>query len=184
MPTILPPTATTFQWADDVYTFDLKLGQIRELEEKCKASVFVVLGRLFRQEAFIDDIRETIRLGLIGGGTPASRAWVLVSRYVEGQPLAENLPHAMRIMGALAYGAPQEAVEDSPDPTQAATPTGASTSPPSMAAAPSSASLLDKSTTLPSGSGSPSSKAGTKRKAASKSPSRPASPNTTIVSPG
>jgi len=54
----------------------------------------------------LDDVRETIRLGLIGGGMPASAALALVQRYVDPVPLLENVPAARAIVQVLLVGAP------------------------------------------------------------------------------
>lgn len=170
-------TATQFQWGDDVHVFDLKLGQVRELEDKCKAGVFVVLGRLFGRTCSYDDIRETIRLGLIGGGKTPSQAWQLVTRYVDERPIAESLPVAMAIIAGLAHGAPEETADEA-NPQSAAPATAESTSPPSMEAPPSSASSRAPSINSQFGNGARSSTAGTKRMAVSPKPSRRRSKST------
>lgn len=46
----------------------------------------------------VDDVRETIRLGLIGAGTTPTEAWLLVSRYVDGVPLTECIGVASEIL--------------------------------------------------------------------------------------
>lgn len=46
----------------------------------------------------VDDIRETIRLGLIGAGTTPTEAFLLVSRYVDNVPLTENVGIASEIL--------------------------------------------------------------------------------------
>lgn len=102
--------------------FRLAIGQLRELQEACKAGPATILARLmsFQPQAedvkrprsadyetgeldpdFLsdwniysllrnvggdwrtDDVRETLRLGLIGGGETPTNASVMVARYVD-----------------------------------------------------------------------------------------------------
>jgi hypothetical protein len=46
----------------------------------------------------IDDVREPIRLGLIGAGTTPTEAYILVSRYVDNVPLTECIGVASEIL--------------------------------------------------------------------------------------
>jgi hypothetical protein len=79
-------------FGDGTYTFRLGLGEIEELERKCDLGIFRIVGRLAPQarEAKLVEIMETLRLGLIGGGTMPVEALALVKRYVEERPLDEN----------------------------------------------------------------------------------------------
>jgi hypothetical protein len=128
----------TFDWADDRYAFQLKLGQIRELEEKCNAGLLQILHRLEGHVWRLDDVRETIRLGLIGGGTKPDDALKLIRRYVDRQPLFESVVPAKAILSAVLVGVPDdppkkaEAAKETSQPAE----TAASPSPPSMAPAP------------------------------------------------
>lgn len=53
------------------------------------------------------DIAETIRLGLVGGGMKAPDAVVLVRRYVLAAPIEHNVPLALDILGAALVGSPE-----------------------------------------------------------------------------
>jgi hypothetical protein len=97
-------------WADGEYRFRLPIGQLRELQEKCKAGPPEVFFRLQANVWRVDDIRETIRLGLIGGGMQPTQALSLVTRYVDARPLMENYEPAMQIIGTALLGA----VDDQP----------------------------------------------------------------------
>ena len=57
----------------------------------------------------MDDLRETIRLGLIGGGMDPLDALVLVKRYVDDRPLMENVLPAWRILSAALMGPEDDA---------------------------------------------------------------------------
>lgn len=91
-------------FGDDNYEFRLGVEQIRELERKTEAGVYQVFRRIVGGSWFADDVRETIRLGLIGGGTEAVKALRLVRTYVDGKPLADAAPLATRILQSALFG--------------------------------------------------------------------------------
>lgn len=61
-------------FGDGRYLFSLKVPQLEELERICKASIFKIVHRMIGMDASITEIRETIRLGLVGGGMAPIRA--------------------------------------------------------------------------------------------------------------
>lgn len=79
----------TLEWADGEYTFALKAKQIEELEHIIDEGVGRICVRVFgRVDYSYKHLRETIRLGLIGGGTDAVTAKRLVETYVDGAPIS------------------------------------------------------------------------------------------------
>lgn len=93
------------EWADGTYRFRLGFKELAELQAKTGVGI----SKLFRLLGYEDDwnevyVAETIRLGLIGGGTPALDAKRLTKTYVEGFPLATNAKLAFAIAGAVMYG--------------------------------------------------------------------------------
>jgi hypothetical protein len=76
----------------------------RELEEKTNAGPMRLFTRIRTGDFRADDIRETIRLGLIGGGKTPSQAYNLMSRNFDKAPLAEHAPLALDILLAGLYG--------------------------------------------------------------------------------
>lgn len=97
-----------FDFADGHYKFRLLVGQLRELDEKCLCGPEEMYHRLEAGAWRYPYIVETIRLGLIGGGTSPDKARNLVRDYVEKRPLLENVRPAMDILAALLVGAPDE----------------------------------------------------------------------------
>lgn len=91
-------------WADGTYMFRLPVNQLIELEEKCSAPFTVVYSRLTEGRYSITDVRETIRLALIGGGLEPTEAVKLVRRYVDERPKASNLPFARAALAATLFG--------------------------------------------------------------------------------
>jgi hypothetical protein len=133
-------TEIDLQFADGQYLFKLGLAQIRELQDKTGTGIGALYARVLQgrigdrlvegHPAFaayhVDDLRETVRQGLIGGRggrvddadvlvTPL-RANELVERYLDAMPLAEQWNLAAAILFALVEG---YADEESPRDEQA-----------------------------------------------------------------
>lgn len=128
-PAEFTPNFIWLDFADGEYLFRLPIGMIAELQTKCDAGVGLIFQRLMKGrypddgqvifnplEAIFkyQDITETIRLGLIGGGealvdgkkvkvSPAD-AIRLIRTYVEPRPLLENWSIAAAIAIACMVG--------------------------------------------------------------------------------
>lgn len=100
----------TFDWADGTYKFRLALGEIRELQEKTKIGPRRLYLRILAGDWLIDDLREPIRLGLIGGGMSPPKALDLVRRYVDGRPALESMEPSVRILAAFLTGVSDDPV--------------------------------------------------------------------------
>lgn len=96
----------TIDWADGTHTFRLPIAQIEELQEKTDCGPYFLFNRIVTGQWRIADLRETIRLGLIGGGMEPPKARTLVERYVDNRPYAESIKPAQAILGAALIGAP------------------------------------------------------------------------------
>jgi len=121
------------------------LAIIEKLERVCGAGMGEILGRLqgrgfnamtgmpdpvFRHA----DIRETIRLGLVGAGATDAEATEWVIEAIDGRPIAPHLGLAAAIMTAYAFGvddalgksdgAAGEAAAPAPDGSSPATSAG------------------------------------------------------------
>lgn len=119
----------TTDWADGTYTFRLTVAGAIELEQKCDAPIAVISARLQSGAYRVSDLRETIRLGLIGGGKSPVEALTVVRNYVDERPLAESWAVARLVMGGLMFGfeeAPlgkaEAAPTTAPEPPPASTP--------------------------------------------------------------
>lgn len=98
----------SFDWADGLHVFRLGIGQLRELQEKVDAGPAFILGRLADGSWRVDDLIQTLRLGLIGGGMAPAEAVKLVRRYVEERPLLESIIPAQLVLSAVLTGSPDE----------------------------------------------------------------------------
>lgn len=153
-------------WGDGDHDFNIaKIGQIFELQDKCGCGLMEIFNRLREGRWRFEDIRETLRLGLIGGGKSPAEALVLTKRYVDERPFAENTQAAMTILMAAIVGPPGEeqpekkagADRDEKSSIQK----GELSDPPSMPSAPASAGGPGKPGTQHSSSSHPASTAST-----------------------
>ena len=120
-----------------------KVGLILDLEEKCKAGISEIAGRLEGGTWYLNDVRETIRLGLIGGGKTPERAMAAVRRHVDENPLGVHVLLAYEILKTTIFGVPDDPVgkgtpAEAKD-TGSTTTTDASDAPQSSVSAPASA---------------------------------------------
>jgi hypothetical protein len=101
--------SVTLTFGDGEHLFRLALGELRELQEKCDAGPQEIARRLQGGTWRIDDVREPIRLGLIGGGMKPADAYVTVKRYVDERPAwAENALVAFSVLAAAIVGVEEE----------------------------------------------------------------------------
>jgi len=124
----------TTDWADGTYTFRLTPTLAIELEQKCDAPFAVIHHRLQTGTYKIADVRETIRLGLIGGGKTPVESLRLTRQYVDERPFAESWQIARLISGALMFGfevEPLGKAEAAPKDQSASTPPISTATPPS-----------------------------------------------------
>lgn len=107
-------------FGDGTYKFRLAWGQLAGLQESCGAGPYIIRDRLITGAWRLNDIRETIRYGLIGGGLEPIAALNKVREYVEGRPPVENLELALAVISAGLMGAPEEKVGETPaaNPTE------------------------------------------------------------------
>lgn len=118
-------------FADGTYTFRLAIGGLEELQEKTNVGPMVLLRRLLAGEWRVADLRETIRIGLIGGGMAPQEARKLVDRYVDAGGLLEAVPIATGIVGAALQGVDDEKVGSSGEASAAGAETEATDASPS-----------------------------------------------------
>lgn len=98
----------TLPFGDGDKTFRLAWGELIKLQEACDAGPFVIYRRLMVGQWKMEDIANTIRLGLIGGGMEPGKALAFVRDYVEARPPLESVPLAQGILGVALQGAPDE----------------------------------------------------------------------------
>ncbi|WFU76594.1 gene transfer agent family protein [Bradyrhizobium sp. CB2312] len=101
-------TAYTIFFGDGEHAFKLTPAVIGELETKCGSGIGMIANRLFSRNFAQADVTETIRLALIGAGTPPKRAHEFIVAYVDGRPLIETYELAAKILERVLFGNPSE----------------------------------------------------------------------------
>lgn len=107
--------------------FELRIGEIGELERHCDAGIGAILVRLATMNFKASDIRETVRLGLMGGGETEAEATHLTLYYVDKRPLGDSLQLASDIVNACVNGV----VDEGKEPGETERSANPATSPPS-----------------------------------------------------
>lgn len=95
-------------FGDGRHDFQLKIGQLEELQEKTDAGPEELLDRLMSGKWRVADLREPLRLGLIGAGTEPISALLLVDRYASPGNLITHKSLVINVLSAALIGAPDE----------------------------------------------------------------------------
>jgi hypothetical protein len=77
------PSAPLIAWPQGEHAFWLNLGELRALEAACDAGFMLIWTRMISSQPRVDDVYQTIRLGLIGGGMPSEKANALTAKAFE-----------------------------------------------------------------------------------------------------
>jgi hypothetical protein len=103
---------TVLNWEGGEHSFKLGIGQLRALQAATDVGPLFLLGRIAGSQWFVDDIIETVRLGLIGGGMTEIEAKRLVDRvFIENTPsIYRGSLLAVRILRNAVTGEPDDPV--------------------------------------------------------------------------
>lgn len=129
----------TMFWGDEEYKFRYAIGQFRELQEKVNErrtrigapliGPMALLSTLRANDAWPDDVRDVLRIGLVGAGMQPKDAQAKLIRYFDNRPLLENMLPAFTVLFAGLVGDPAEKIaEDDAKKKTAETPTSQSSS--------------------------------------------------------
>lgn len=116
-------SSITLTWAGGEDDFDLRLQHLRALQNACDAGPAFILNRLRSGEWHVEDVIETLRFGLEGGGKTKQEARALVTKHVEERPITLSVLAAQMVLMAALYGNG----EDVDDPVGEAKGEGATT---------------------------------------------------------
>lgn len=95
-------------WGGEERLFRLPIGRIRAIQEKCDAGLPELLRRYITQAWMIDDVREVILQGLIGGGLDNQTATKAVLAYFDDTPIQPHVTVAQAIVAAAIVGVDDE----------------------------------------------------------------------------
>jgi hypothetical protein len=124
-------------FGDGPHDFQLRISELEELQELTDAGPEEIFHRVSEGRWRVADLRETIRLGLKGGGMAPLQARAMVDRYAEAGELAALKSLVTAILAAALVGAPDEdepsgEMQGESDPSPAES-SGSQTSTPSAA---------------------------------------------------
>ena len=102
-------------FGDGEKTFALPPDQIQELQRKIGAGIGVIYTRVMSGQFEFADLMETIRLGLVGGGTSPKDAQALVDAYARPTPIIESFQLAADILEVAWSGKVEAPAPDSQD---------------------------------------------------------------------
>lgn len=97
-------------WAGDARKFRLGIAELLALQEKRDSGPLEIVNRLQFGTWRIEDIQETIRIGLIGAGVDLKTARSLVEENVREGRISANVLIAQAILLNALAGDPQEQV--------------------------------------------------------------------------
>lgn len=111
----------TAPFGDKAYDFRLGIAELVEHDRLCDAGPEHVLQALFDGSWRVPYIRETIRLGLIGGGMDPMTALVMTDTYAGPGSFMGLKSLASNILAAAIMTPPEEPDEASPGELQGET---------------------------------------------------------------
>ena len=102
-------------WPGGEHPFRLGIEELRALQQKTDCGPEFLLMRLRSGQWHVDDLAETLRLGLIGGGMDQNAALKVVRDAFERTPMIAFKVPALTVLMAGVYGPAEDpAGEDSP----------------------------------------------------------------------
>jgi len=111
----------TLVWGDGENKFRFAIGEFRELQEKINGrrvaigapmvGPMALLKLLRANDAWPDDIRDVLRIGLVGAGMPIKDAHRKLLTYFDAKPPLESVLVAHTVLLAGLAGAPGDEIE-------------------------------------------------------------------------
>jgi hypothetical protein len=108
--------AISLFWGDGEQSFRFGIGQFRELQENVNRRRLAIgaapvgpmslLNALRGNDAWPDDVRDVLRIGLIGGGMKPQEAHLKMVNYFDAVPPLENMKPAFVVLLAGLAGPP------------------------------------------------------------------------------
>lgn len=90
--------AVELNWVGGEHPFHLRIGELRRLDDACKDGVYAAFGRMGAMQPRVDDVLETIRLGLIGGGMDKDEAAKLTRKAEEQYGVGDLIVTARTVL--------------------------------------------------------------------------------------
>lgn len=98
----------TLAFGGEERLFRLPLGRLRALQEKTDCGPLELLQRYAMSTWRVDDVREAILQGLMGGGLPSHQATSIVMANFDDMPIMGHVAIAQAIVAAAVVGVGDE----------------------------------------------------------------------------
>lgn len=98
----------TLAFGGEERLFRLPLGRLRALQEKTDCGPLELLQRYAMSTWRVDDVREAILQGLMGGGLPSHQATSIVVGHFDDTPIMAHVAVAQAIVASAVVGVGDE----------------------------------------------------------------------------
>ena len=99
-----PPLDVRLFFGDGEYDFKLTISAISALQVKCQSGIGQIYTRVISGQFYSQDLLETVRHGLIGGGMAPKPAHDLIESYSDVVPLEDSQDIATAVLAAATHG--------------------------------------------------------------------------------
>ncbi|MBW7967582.1 gene transfer agent family protein [Bradyrhizobium sp. BR 10261] len=109
-------------WGSGLQAFKFGLGQFRALQENVNrrrlaigaplAGPMDLVAQLKAKNVWPDDLRDILRLGLIGGGMSPRDASIEMGQYFDNTPPVPHMLPALTVLMAGLVGPPEQAADE------------------------------------------------------------------------
>ena len=99
-----PPLDVRLFFGDGDYDFKLTISAISALQVKCQSGIGQIYTRVISGQFYSQDLLETVRHGLIGGGMAPKPAHDLIESYSDVVPLEDWQDIATAVLAAATHG--------------------------------------------------------------------------------
>lgn len=109
---------------DAEYPLALPGVMIEELQRKTGSGIGALMSRFASQAFSFNDLRETVRCSLIGGGMKPATADQLAATYIDERPIDDAVQIAFAVLNARFFGTGTEElvpIADEPKPASTTT---------------------------------------------------------------
>ncbi|WP_292052156.1 gene transfer agent family protein [Brevundimonas sp. UBA5866] len=103
----------TLAFGGEERLFRLPIGRIRALQEKTDCGPMELIQRFTTGRWRVDDVRETILQGLIGGGLSTHEATQVILGHFDDTPIFPHVTIAQAIVASAVIGVEDEALGES-----------------------------------------------------------------------
>lgn len=108
---------------EGVYPLCLRIGELEQLEEVMDCGMATIYRRLTDGDWKVKDVREVLRLALIGGGMPPYEAAGMINRLITEGYFGHYYVVAQAVIQAAVMGYENAPPEKPMTPTESETPT-------------------------------------------------------------